>query len=128
MADTTITRADFVAVPSTDWQRSQAFYVDTLGLRPDDHAQGEFWAGEQCFGIYEPATFGMEFAPQRTAHIAFHVDDVAAARAELEAKGVVFEGETFDTGVCHMAFFADPDGNALMLHHRYKTREEAPES
>jgi catechol 2,3-dioxygenase-like lactoylglutathione lyase family enzyme len=124
MADISITRADFVAVPSTDWERSRAFYVETLGLRPDEHAQGEFWAGEQCFGIYEPATFGMEFTAQRTAHIAFHVEDVSAARAELEAKGVVFEGETFDTGVCRMAFFADPDGNALMLHHRYKPREE----
>ena len=58
----------------------------------------------------------MEFAPQKNAHIALHVDDIAAARAELEAKGVEFDGETFDTGVCHMAFFADPDGNALMLH------------
>jgi predicted enzyme related to lactoylglutathione lyase len=50
------------------------------------------------------------------------VDDVAAARAELEAKGVEFEGDTFDTGVCHMAFFTDPDGNDLMLHHRYAPR------
>ena len=53
------------------------------------------------------------------------MDDVATARAELEAKGVEFQDETFDTGVCHMAFFADPDGNALMLHHRYKPREGA---
>ena len=124
MAGTTITRADFVAVPSTDWRRSRAFYVDTLGLRPDDRSQGEFWVGEQCFGIYEPTQFGREFAPQTTAHLALHVDDVAAARAELEAKGVVFDGETFDTGVCHMAFFRDPDGNALMLHHRYAPRAE----
>ena len=50
----------------------------------------------------------MEFAPQKTAHLALHVDDVEAARKELEAKGVVFDGETFDTGVCYMAFFADP--------------------
>ena len=58
----------------------------------------------------------MEFAPQRNGHIAFQVDDVAAARAELEAKGVEFSGETLDSGVCHMAFFRDPDGNDLMLH------------
>ena len=62
---------------------------------------------------------GMEFAPQKNAHPALHVDDVAAARAELEAKGVEFNGDIFDTGVCHMAFFTDPDGNDLMLHHRY---------
>ena len=119
-----VTGVDFVAVPSTDWQRSRAFYVDTLGLRPDEHAQGEFWVGDTCFGIYEPTTFGMEFAPQTTAHVALGVDDVAAARAELEARGVEFHGETFDTGVCHMAFLSDPDGNALMLHHRYAPRDE----
>jgi catechol 2,3-dioxygenase-like lactoylglutathione lyase family enzyme len=122
-SDALITKADFVAVPSTDWKRSRAFYVDTLGLRPDATGDAEFWAGEQCFGIYEPTTYGMEFAPQRTAHIAFHVDDVATARDELEAKGVEFLGETFDTGVCHMAFFEDPDGNALMLHSRYAPRD-----
>ncbi len=66
----------------------------------------------------------MEFAPQRNGHIALHVDDVAVARSELEAKGVEFSGETLDTGVCHMAFFSDPDGNALMLHHRYSPREQ----
>jgi catechol 2,3-dioxygenase-like lactoylglutathione lyase family enzyme len=120
-----ISGVDFVAVPSTDWKRSRAFYVDTLGLRPDATGDAEFWVGETCFGIYEPATFGLEFAPQKNAHIALHVDDVATARAELEARGVVFEGDVFDTGVCHMAFFTDPDGNDLMLHHRYKPREQA---
>ena len=117
-----ITKLDFVAVPSTDWERSRAFYVDTLGLRPDDHSKAEFWVGETCCGIYEPATFGMEFAPQKTAHLAMHVDDIGAARSELESRGVEFLGETTDTGVCHMAFFADPDGNALMLHSRYAPR------
>jgi catechol 2,3-dioxygenase-like lactoylglutathione lyase family enzyme len=119
-----VTGVDFVGVPSTDWKRSRDFYVETLGLRPDVTSEGEFWIGETCFGVYEPTQFGMEFAPQTTAHIAMHVDDVAAARAELEGKGVEFEGEIFDTGVCHMAFFADPDGNALMLHNRYKPHEE----
>jgi predicted enzyme related to lactoylglutathione lyase len=57
--------------------------------------------------------------------LALHVDDVAEARAALEAKGVAFQGETFDTGVCHMAFFTDPEGNALMLHHRYAPRAAA---
>ena len=58
--------------------------------------------------------------------IALHVDDVAAARAALQARGVEFAGETIDTGVCHMAFFEDPDGNALMLHHRYAPRVTEP--
>ena len=66
----------------------------------------------------------MEFAPQGNAQLALHVDDVAAARADLEAKGVEFVGEIMDTNVCHMAFFTDPDGNALMLHNRYAPHED----
>jgi catechol 2,3-dioxygenase-like lactoylglutathione lyase family enzyme len=114
-----IEKLDFIGVPSQDADRSRAFYVDTLGLRPDDKSNYEFWLGETCFGIWEPAKMGFEFVPQSNAHLALHVADVAASRAELEEKGVEFLGETFDTGVCHMALFKDPDGNDLMLHHRY---------
>ena len=118
-----ITKLDFVAVPSQDWERARQFYGETLGLRPDEHAPTDFWVGETCLGIYEPERFGMEFAPQKNAHLALHVDDVAATRAELETKGVSFAGDILDTGVCHMAFFTDPDGNDLMLHHRYAPYE-----
>jgi catechol 2,3-dioxygenase-like lactoylglutathione lyase family enzyme len=114
-----ISKLDFVGIPSRDAERARAFYVDTLGLRPDENARFEFWVGETCFGIWEPERIGMEFAAQTNAHPALHVDDVEAARAELEAKGVEFLGDILDTGVCHMAFFKDPDGNDLMLHHRY---------
>jgi catechol 2,3-dioxygenase-like lactoylglutathione lyase family enzyme len=116
---TMINSLDYVAVPSQDADRARAFYVDTLGLKPDERTRGDFWVGGTCCSIWEPARFGMPFAPQTTAHLALHVDDVGQARAELEAKGVTFAGDTLDTGVCHMALFADPDGNALMLHHRY---------
>jgi predicted enzyme related to lactoylglutathione lyase len=115
----TITGADFVAIPSQDPDRARAFYGETLGLRPDDHGRYEFWAGSTCLSIWEPEKQGMPFAPQKNAHIALHVDDVEAARRELEAQGVTFAGPTFDTGVCHMALFTDPDGNDLMLHRRY---------
>ena len=117
-----ITKLDFIGIPSQDAERSRGFYVDTLGLRPDEHGRFEAWLGETCFGIWEPAKLGMEFAPQKNAHPALHVDDIEAARSELEAKGVEFAGETLDTGVCRMAFFTDPDGNDLMLHHRYAPR------
>jgi predicted enzyme related to lactoylglutathione lyase len=116
-----ISRLDFVAVPSRDSARSARFYGEVLGLRRDENAEFEFWAGDTCLGIWEPERLGMEFTPQRNAHLALHVDDVAAARSELEAKGVEFQGETFDTGVCHMALFRDPDGNDLMLHRRHAT-------
>jgi predicted enzyme related to lactoylglutathione lyase len=117
-----ITRVDSIGIPSTDSDRSRAFYVDTLGLRPDEHAKYEFWAGETSFSIWKPARFGGEFRPQASSIALLHVDDVEAARSELEAKGVEFDGETFDTGVCHMAQFTDPDGNYLTLHHRYAPR------
>ena len=117
-----IGKVDFVGIPSRDAERSRAFYVDTLGLRPDDNARFEMWAGDTCFAIWEPERLGMQFAAQKNAHPALHVDDVAAARAELEEKGVTFTGDILDTGVCHMAFFTDPDGNDLMLHHRYAPR------
>jgi catechol 2,3-dioxygenase-like lactoylglutathione lyase family enzyme len=123
LEEAVISKTDFIGVPSTDAERSRSFYVETLGLRPDEHSRFEAWAGDTCFGIWEPARFGMEFAPQKNAHPALHVDDVAVARAELEAKGVEFTGDILDTGVCHMAFFTDPDGNDLMLHHRYAAYE-----
>jgi catechol 2,3-dioxygenase-like lactoylglutathione lyase family enzyme len=114
-----IKKLDMIGIPSQDAERSRSFYVETLGLRPDERARFEVWVGETCFSIWEPARFGMPFSAQKNAHPALHVDDVAAARAALEDKGVEFAGETLDTGVCHMAFFSDPDGNDLMLHHRY---------
>jgi predicted enzyme related to lactoylglutathione lyase len=121
--DPVITKLDFVAIPSQDAERLRTFYADTLRLRPDSHGRFEFWAGDTCLGIWEPAQVGMPFAPQKNGHLALHVDDVAAARAELESKGVAFMGDTIDTGVCHMALFTDPDGNDLMLHHRYAPYE-----
>jgi predicted enzyme related to lactoylglutathione lyase len=99
------------------------FYGETLGLRRDQRTKFEFWVGQTCLGIWEPEKLGVEFEPQRNGQLALHVEDVAAAGAELLAKGVEFLGETFDTGVCHMALFRDSDGNDLMLHHRYKPYE-----
>ena len=110
---------DFLGIPSQDVDRTRAFYRDTLGMRPDAHAEYEVWAGDTCFGIWNPEQVGMTFVVQKGNPLPLGVEDVAAARADLEAKGVTFFGETLDTGVCRMAFFADPDGNELMLHHRY---------
>ena len=112
---------DFLSVHSTDIARSRRFYVETLGL-PVDSDRGESGfevsAGQLCLSVWNPTAGGMELG-SNPAHVALHVDDVADARKELEAKGIEFEGDIFDSGVCHMAFFRDPDGNALMLHHRY---------
>ncbi|MEZ5123243.1 MAG: VOC family protein [Solirubrobacterales bacterium] len=114
-----VTKLDFVAIPSQDGDRARRFYGQTLGLRPDEHGEYEFWVGDTCLTIWEPEKLGMPFAPQKNGHLALHVEDVEAARKELESQGVGFFGEVLDTGVCKMAFFTDPDGNDLMLHHRY---------
>jgi catechol 2,3-dioxygenase-like lactoylglutathione lyase family enzyme len=114
-----ITHVDFIGVPSQDADRARAFYRDTLGLRPDEHGAYEQWAGEVCFAIWEPERMGLPFVPQKGSPWALGCEDVGATRAELKARGVSFHGEIRDTGVCHMAFFSDPDGNDLMLHHRY---------
>jgi catechol 2,3-dioxygenase-like lactoylglutathione lyase family enzyme len=115
----TIEKVDSVGIPSTNTSRSRDFYVGTLGLRPDEHADNEFWIGDTCFSIWEPQRFGLDFQPQRNGIALLRVEDVATARRQLEANGVSFVDETVDTGVCHMATFEDPDGNLLVLHRRY---------
>jgi catechol 2,3-dioxygenase-like lactoylglutathione lyase family enzyme len=113
-----VERVDFVDVPSRDVERSIAFYRDVLGLPQNPREPTEFEAGNVTLAIWKPEDQGVDF-PRSAAHgIALRVADVAAARAELEAKGVEFVGVR-DSGVCNMAFFTDPDGNSLILHRRY---------
>jgi catechol 2,3-dioxygenase-like lactoylglutathione lyase family enzyme len=115
-------RVDFVTVPTRDRERAVRFYRDTLRLEPNAHAHEsfpEFELGNVTIAIGDAEAVGIEFAPLPFAAIALRVPDVAAARTELEEAGVEFRGETIDSGVCHMAFFSDPDGNGLMLHRRY---------
>ena len=123
-----VTGVDFVAVPSVDFDASVAFYGETLGLRRSaynpERGFAEFETGNLTLSVIDPVRMGMEFHVSPNA-IALHVDDVAAARDRLTAAGVAFQGETFDSGVCHMAFFADPSANAFMLHHRYAPRSES---
>jgi catechol 2,3-dioxygenase-like lactoylglutathione lyase family enzyme len=115
---------DFVSVLTQDIPRAKRFYGETLGLPIETEGENdlEFTLGQVTLDVFNPAGAGQEFAPS-PAGIAIRVPDVAAARAELEAKGVQFDGEIVDTGVCHFAFFKDPDGNRLMLHRRYAPRE-----
>jgi catechol 2,3-dioxygenase-like lactoylglutathione lyase family enzyme len=117
-----ITGVDFVCVPVQDIDRAVEFYGGVLGL-PERKRWGsmpgvEFDAGELTLALMEPEAFGQTFSANALP-VAFHVDDVEAARAELQAKGVEFHGEIIDSGVCNQAFFRDPDGNPLDLHRRY---------
>lgn len=120
-----VTGVDFVAVPTEDFERASHFYGEVLGLecsiRWGKLPGGEFEAGNLTIAIMQSDAFGLDFKPHGTP-IALRVDDVGAARAELEGKGVEFHADTIDSGVCHMAHFSDPDGNALMFHNRYAPR------
>ena len=97
------------------------FYVETLGLEIETEGESATWSsrcGQVTLDVFDPSSIGQPFAPS-PAGLALRVADVDAARAELEAKGVVFDGDTIVTGVCKQAWFKDPDGNALMLHRRF---------
>jgi predicted enzyme related to lactoylglutathione lyase len=115
-----VERVDFISVPTRDVERAKQFYGETLRLAHEkDYASGaEFRAGQVALGVWKPEAHGIPFAPN-PAGVALRVADVAAAREELERAGVEFDMETLDSGVCHMAPFRDPDGNQLILHHRY---------
>jgi catechol 2,3-dioxygenase-like lactoylglutathione lyase family enzyme len=122
MSSDLVTGVDFVCVPTRDFETAVRFYGDTLGLpertRWGDMPAAEFQAGNLTLAILDLTAFGQEHRPN-AAPIALQVDDTHAARARLEEAGVAFSGDVIDSGVCHQAFFADPDGNALILHHRY---------
>ena len=121
-----VTGVDFVSLPTEDIDAAMAFYGEALGLERgglwqkdgEDPLGAEYEAGPVTISIVAGNQIGIPFQANRVP-IALHVEDVEAARAELESRGVEFGAETMDTGVCHMAHFQDPDGNALMLHNRY---------
>jgi predicted enzyme related to lactoylglutathione lyase len=124
-----VTGIDFIAIPTQDFERADAFYADVLGLerskRWGNMPAGEFENGSLTIALMQSDAFGMTFSPH-SHPVAFQVDDVEAARKDLEEKGVEFGADTMDSGVCHMAHFRDPDGNVLMLHHRYAPKDAKP--
>jgi predicted enzyme related to lactoylglutathione lyase len=119
---THVERVDFVAVPTRDRERAVRFYGETLGLEKNPNSSDrwvEFETGNVTLAIVVPEEIGQEFAPLPFGALALRVADVAEVRARLEEAGVEFAGEIFDSGVCNGAIFTDPDGNGLLLHHRY---------
>lgn len=125
-----VTGVDFVSLPTQDIAAAMAFYGDVLGLRrsglwqrPGEEPLGaEFETGTVTVSLVAGEGIGIPFQANKVP-LALHVEDVEAARAELASRGVSFPADTIDTGVCHMANFHDPDGNALMLHHRYAPKD-----
>ncbi len=118
-----VQRTDFVAVPTRDRERAATFYGETLGLTKNPNSTEswiEFETGNTTLALVSPEMLGAEFSPLPIGSVVFRVPDVADAKAKLEAAGVEFVGESWDSGVCHGAAFKDPDGNGLALHHRYE--------
>ena len=115
-----VEHVDFVSFLTQDIARAKHFYSEVLGLEIETESDSdmELRAGQVTLDVFDPSSIGQPFAPS-PAGLALRVADVDSARAELEAKGVVFDGETIETGVCRQAWFKDPDGNALMLHRRF---------
>jgi predicted enzyme related to lactoylglutathione lyase len=119
-----ITGVDFVSIPATNLQESRDFYENVLGLEvgktwgQENPLGAEFETGTVTLALMDVARLGIEFSPN-SVPIEFQVDDVPAAREQLEAKGVKFVTDLIDSGVCHQAIFVDPAGNSLALHHRY---------
>jgi len=115
-----VERVDFVSVLTQDIRRAKKFYSGVLGLEVESEGDSdlELRCGQVTLDVFDPSSIGQPFAPS-PAGLALRVPDVDAARAELEGKGVVFDGDTIQTGVCHQAWFKDPDGNVLMLHRRF---------
>jgi catechol 2,3-dioxygenase-like lactoylglutathione lyase family enzyme len=117
-----ITGTDFITVATQDFDAAVGFYGGVLGLKESKRwgqmPAVEFETGNLTIAVMQSDAFGLEFRANNHP-IELRVDDFAAAREELESRGVEFVGETLDSGVCHQAFFADPDGNALAIHNRY---------
>jgi catechol 2,3-dioxygenase-like lactoylglutathione lyase family enzyme len=124
-----VTGTDFLIIGSTDVDRSVKFYGETLGLERGKQWGNmpgyEFETGNLTIAVIQSDAFGLEFKPN-TNPLEFRVDDFEAAKSELESRGVEFQGEPIDSGVCLQTFFQDPDGNMLAIHHRYA--EGAPPS
>jgi catechol 2,3-dioxygenase-like lactoylglutathione lyase family enzyme len=124
-----VTGVDFVSVPTKNLSAARDFYENVLGLEASKLWQGqgsdpvgaEFETGTVTIAVIDCDKLGIPYQPIKVP-IAFRVDDVPAARAELESRGVSFQGDIIDSGVCHQAIFEDPDGNTLDLHHRYAPR------
>lgn len=112
---------DFITIPTRDVARSVAFYRDILGIPESEHRGSEMETPNVTLTFWNPEEQGVAFKPNE-AGFALRVPDVADARREIEARGVEFLGETYDSGVCLMGFFRDPDGNVVILHRRYAPR------
>jgi catechol 2,3-dioxygenase-like lactoylglutathione lyase family enzyme len=111
---------DFISVPTRDLSRSVAWYRDVLGLRVSEYTASEVETPNVTLSFWIPEEQGQPFVPNENG-IALRVVDVRVAVEEVRAAGGEVMGLE-DSGVCHMGFIKDPDGNVVILHRRYAPR------
>jgi catechol 2,3-dioxygenase-like lactoylglutathione lyase family enzyme len=116
-----VEQVDFVSVPTRDAERAVAWYRDVLGLPVSEYTPGEVETPNVTLTFWNPEEQGEAFVPNENG-IALRVPDVAAAVDEARTAGADVIGIQ-DSGVCHMGFVKDPDGNVLILHRRYAPRD-----
>jgi catechol 2,3-dioxygenase-like lactoylglutathione lyase family enzyme len=121
-----VEQVDFVSVPTRDYERAAKWYREVLGLPASEFSEGEIETPNLTLSFWKPEEQGEEFVANENG-IALRVEDVAAAVEEVRAAGAEVIGIQ-DSGVCHMGFVKDPDGNVIILHHRYEPREKRAES
>jgi catechol 2,3-dioxygenase-like lactoylglutathione lyase family enzyme len=115
-----VEQVDFVSVPTRDNARAVAWYRDVLGLPVSQYTDGEIETPNVTLSFWNPEEQGEPFVPNENG-IGLRVADVEAAVEEVRARGAEVIGIQ-DSGVCHMGFVKDPDGNVLILHRRYVPR------
>ena len=111
---------DFVLLKVSDLKRASQFYQGILGLKQIEYREDWDWAefniGGRTLTLFSGYPEGRD--DRVSPAVALAVDNVHAAFAELKEKEVKVFGEVEETTTCWMAWFADPDGNVLMLHKR----------
>jgi catechol 2,3-dioxygenase-like lactoylglutathione lyase family enzyme len=117
-----VERVDYIRVPVTDMDKANHFYGELLGLRRNPNSPGHDWveyeAGNVTLAVMTPESHEYEFTPLPPGTLALRVDDVAAAKAQLEAAGLKVN-DMWDSGKCRGAGVHDPSGNPILLHRRY---------
>ena len=115
-----VEQTDFVSIPTRDVARAVAWYRDVLGLPVSEFTPGEVETPNVTLSFWNPEADGEPFEPN-SAGIGLRVVDVQQAVEEAKLGGAEVIGIE-DSGVCHMGFVKDPDGNVIILHRRYAPR------
>lgn len=134
-------RVSFLGVRTSSFEPMTAFVRDVLGMRPihlvDDWAVFQLPSSDRDFvEVYGPTQVDQRLMPLGIDHpvAAFAVDDLDAARVELEAAGTELIGETIWAAEAFgdpslegygWLFFRAPDGHVYVLQQERAPGDEA---